>query len=79
MKLHNFRILPTFLFLLAIFTANAGEVSNHPSFSPREEDAGEENSSGTDRDLAVDVSNWKNFEKLIDGGAMVREIVWNMK
>ena len=79
MKLHNFRILPTLVFLIAIFTANAGEISKHPSYNPRQEDAAEATSSKNDRDLAVDVSNYKNFEKLIDGAAMVGDILWNMK
>jgi len=78
MKLHNCRTLPALVLLLAIFTANAGELSKHPSFSPRQDDTAEESSSKNGRDLAVDVSNWKNFEKLIDGGAMVGDLLWNM-
>jgi len=73
MKLHNFRILQTVLFFGAIFAINAleSQLIDVSDIVKPANSLEQEGLSGKYRNLAVDVSNYKNFEKLIDEGAMV--------
>ena len=73
MKLENFRILPTLLLFGTIFFINVvhTQLINVSDKTLPINTLEQESLSGKYRNLAVDVSNYKNFEKLIDEGAMV--------